>query len=469
MLALPLLGAAPRDRCAALRDTAIPGLEITAATLVGDACRIEAVARPRVNAAIGIEMWLPAPARWSGRYYQMGNGGLAGRIDRPTLSAAAARGDVAAATDTGHKGDGFDARWAVGRPDLIEDYAYRSIKVTADAAAAVTGAYYGRPAKRRYFMGCSFGGRQALVAASRWPADWDGVIAGAPAADWPARLAGFARIQRALRVAPGGWIAPGRIAGLVAVVRNACGVAGHCTISALRRACRVGRKNACLTTAQEASLTTIEAAGYPLRDADPAEWTRWIVNLDVAAPSQLTLATQAFRYLLADNARWSIGDTTTARADRIALFRIDGLRAFAARGGKILSYFGGADAVLPPAFAIADARRLGATTAFYRLFPVPGMAHCQGGTAPTAFGQSLGAPSLRDDPTHDIRRALEAWVEGGKAPTVISAKANARGSRNVNVLKFVRFSNAASGNGGLSVLRFDRGQEYGRAGERSLP
>lgn len=418
---MPLIGAAADDRCAALRDARIPGLEITAAVPMGDACRIEAVARPRPDAAIGIEIALPAPAKWSGRYYQMGNGGYAGHIDRATLSAAAARGDVAAATDTGHKGDGFDARWAAGRPDLIEDYAYRSIKVTADAAAAVTRIYYGRSAKRRYFMGCSFGGRQALVAAARWPADWDGIIAGAPAADWPLRLSNFAAIQAALRATPGGWIASDRIAALTGLARAKCRVAGDCTIKALRRACRSGREPACLTGQQEASLRAIERAGYSLRDADPAEWARWIVNPDSAAPSQLTLAEQGFRYVLADNPGWKVGDAPAMRADRHDLFTAGSLRAFAARGGKLISYFGTADAVLPAAFATVDARRRGADANFYRLFLAPGMAHCQGGMRPVAFGQSLSAPSSADDPAHDIRRALEAWVERGAPPRMIFA------------------------------------------------
>jgi feruloyl esterase len=426
-MSLPLLGAVADDRCSSLRDAAIPGLNITAAVPSGGACRIEAVARPRPNAAIGIEVWLPAPAKWSGRYYQMGNGGFAGHIDRATLSAAAARGDTAAATDTGHRGDGFDASWAAGRPDLVEDYAYRSIKVTADAAAALTQAYYGEPAKRRYFMGCSFGGRQALVAASRWPADWDGIIAGAPAAEWPRRLANFASVQTALRMRPGGWIAPDKIAALAAVVRASCRAAGDCTIAALRRACRAGRTSACLTSTQEESIRVIETAGYLLRDADPAEWQRWIANRDPAAPSQAAFATQAFRYLIADNPRWMIGDPPRLRADRIALFAIGDLRAFAARGGKVLSYFGTADAVLPPGFAVADAKLRGADPSFYRLFLIPGMAHCQGGMLPLSFGQSLGAPSFADDPAHDIRRALETWVERGSAPAVIFASTAAPG------------------------------------------
>ena len=112
----------------------------------------------------------------------------------------------------------------------------------------------------------------------------------------------------------------------------------------------------------------------------------------------------------------------------------------------MLSYFGGADAVLPPDFAIADARRLGANATFYRLFPVPGMAHCQGGITPTAFGQSLEAPALADTPAHDIRRALEAWVEGGVAPAVILADASTQGSRHIAVLKFASFGDRVPGN-----------------------
>jgi feruloyl esterase len=339
----------------------------------GPVCRVEAKAPP----AIRIELHLPDPVRWSGRYYQMGNGGFAGRIDRATLAAAAARGDVAGATDTGHVGDGFDASWAAGRPDLVRDYAWRSIKVTSDAARRVKRAYYGRDARRRYFMGCSFGGRQALVAAGRWPADWDGVIAGAPATRWLERLAAFDRIARAVR-------APG--AGL--------------TSAELRKLIATGVRQG-LTPAQARGVAVVEAAGYPLAQADAAEWARWIYHPDRAAPGQARLADQAKAYL-----------ADSRRAD----FDVASLARFAAKGGRVLSYFGEADAVLPPGAAVADARAVGARAAFYRLFMVPGMAHCQGGGQPHAFGQSLPAPARRDDPAHDIRRALEAWVERGRSP-----------------------------------------------------
>jgi feruloyl esterase len=351
---------------------------VTEAVIEGDACRVSAVARPRPGAAIGIEVWLPAPARWSGRYYQMGNGGFAGSIARGPLAAAAARGDVAAGTDTGHRGTGFDARWARGRPDLVEDYAWRSIKVTADTARRLTRAYFGRDARRRYFMGCSYGGRQALVAAARWPADWDGVVAGAPAIRWVERQRGFQAIRAAL-ARPGAWIAP----------------------AALDRLIATGDRRA-LTAAQRAGLRTVERAGYPLRGASAPAWRQWIYNRDATAGTQAAFAAQ-----------WPAFGPEAALGRP---FAIPSLRAFAAKGGRVLSYFGLADAVLPPAFAVSDARSIGAGASFYRLFPIPGMEHCQGGASPHAIGQSLPAPSLRDDAEHDARRALEAWVEQGRAP-----------------------------------------------------
>ena len=345
-------------------------------------CRVEAVVRPRPRAAIRVELHLPPLARWSGRYYQMGNGGFAGHIDRPTLAAAAARGDVAGATDTGHSADGFDARWAAGRPDLVRDYAWRSIKVASDTARLLTRTYYGRDAGRRYFMGCSFGGRQALVAAGRWPADWDGVIAGAPAIRWRARWAAFTGIQQAIR-APGAWI-------------------NEPTLTSLARTGDRSR----LTPAQARGLAAVETAGYPLAGADAGEWRRWIYNPDPAVPSQRSFAEQSARYL----------------ADaREADFAVPSLASFAAKGGRVLSYFGEADAVLPPSRAVAEARALGMRPGFYRLFLIPGMAHCQGGDGPHAIGQSLVAPAGANDADHDVRRALEAWAEQGRPPARLIA------------------------------------------------
>lgn len=408
LLALML---AATESCTGLSRLRLPKVTIVGAAVdpASGACRVVGSARPRRNADIRFELWLPAATRWTGRFYQMGNGGFAGSIDRPTLADAARRGDAAAQTDTGHRGTGFDARWAVGRPDLVVDYGYRSIKVTSDVAATVIAAYYGRRATWRYYMGCSNGGRQALVAASRYPRDWDGIVAGAPAADWSHQLERFATIQHAIRDRPGGWGDPARILGGGA------------------------------TPAQAAAVATIEQAGYPADRASAREWRRWIYNPDPAAPSQRTFAEQAFRFLFRHDPDW-----TTARYARVrdapdgktrATLDVGPLDRFVRRGGRILSYFGWSDAVLSPGAGVAfhdrqvaRLRRAGLPSASYRLFMVPGMAHCQGGDAPHGLGQSLAAPAAVDDAAHDVRRAIEAWVERGHPPGRLIAHDPATGA-----------------------------------------
>ena len=208
-LALARRAAPQRIVCRARPVSQSPTSMIETALVASQAgaCRVRGVARPRGRLEYRFRA-LAARTAWSGRYYQLGNGGFAGNIDRPSLEAEAARGNAAAATDTGHRGDGFDARWAAGNPVASMDYGHRSIKATADAAAVLIAAYYGRPARWRYFAGCSNGGRQALMAAQRYPEDWDGMLAGAPANLWTDQFVAFARLQHRLRSVPGAWLPP---------------------------------------------------------------------------------------------------------------------------------------------------------------------------------------------------------------------------------------------------------------------
>ena len=344
--------------CAALASHELPRVHISAAQLVPaqpdvpEFCRVQGEARPTADSQIGFELWLPASG-WSGRYYQLGSGGFGGSIHQPALAAELRRGNAVAATDTGHRASAFDASWALNHPEKIVDYGYRSLQETSRAAKELVQAYYGRPARYKYFTGCSNGGRQALMAAQRFPEDWDGILAGAPALDWTHQLTTFA--------------------------------------------------------------------------AKPAGDVRL----------QLTFAEQFFRYMVHDDPSWTLGqfdgqrDVDIARTRRVGnqtLSRVldatdPDLTRFERRRGKLLMYFGWADDLISPRMGVdyyerVLARMRGAerTQAFFRLFMVPGMGHCQGGTEPHAFGQAYVAPGLRDDPEHDIRRALEAWVEQGQAP-----------------------------------------------------
>jgi feruloyl esterase len=344
--------------CAALATHQLPRVRITAAQLtpaqadIPEFCRVQGEAQPTADSQIGFEVWLPA-AGWSGRYYQLGNGGFAGNIHQPALAAELRRGNAVAATDTGHRANAFDASWALGHPEKIVDYGYRSLQETSRAANELVRMYYGSPPRFRYFTGCSNGGRQAFMAAQRFPEEWDGILAGAPAYNWTGQLATF--------------------------------------------------------------------ASKPEGDVR----------------SQLTFAEQFFRYMVYDDPAWTLArfdsqrDLDVARQRRIGNQTLSqvldatdtDLTRFAQRRGKLLMYFGWADDLISPQAGVDYYERVVArmggserTQAFFRLFMVPGMGHCQGGAAPHAFGQAYVSPGQRDDPEHDIRRALEAWVEQGRVP-----------------------------------------------------
>ena len=149
-------------------------------------CRVTATLTPSSDSDIKIEVWLPK-AGWNGKLQAVGNGGFAGTISYPALAAAASRGYATTSTDTGHATPG--ASFAVGHPEKLVDYAHRSLHEMAVAAKAVVNAYYGSAQKLAMWNGCSTGGNQGLTLASKYPADFDAIVAGAPP-DPRARLMG---------------------------------------------------------------------------------------------------------------------------------------------------------------------------------------------------------------------------------------------------------------------------------------
>ncbi|MBI3491841.1 MAG: tannase/feruloyl esterase family alpha/beta hydrolase, partial [Acidobacteria bacterium] len=143
-------------------------------------CRVAATLKPSTDSDIKIEIWMPASG-WNGKFEAVGNGGWAGVISYPAMAAAIRRGYATASTDTGHAGNGGDASFAFDHPEKLVDFAYRAVlDMTVDAKALVH-AHYGSAPTRSYWNGCSTGGRQGLKEAQKFPADYDGIIAGAPA------------------------------------------------------------------------------------------------------------------------------------------------------------------------------------------------------------------------------------------------------------------------------------------------
>ena len=343
---------------------------------------------------VGFELRLPD--MWNGRYYQIGTGGFAGKIFPDSLAWDAAKGNAVAMTDAGHRADPMDASWAKDNPEAVIDYGYRAIKLTSDAARLLIERYYGRAARFRYFAGCSNGGRQALVAAQRWPGDWDGIVAGAPLAMWTRQFSTFASLQRQLR---GKTLDTAKIGREARATCRANTVAGDVALDPER----------CRYRPRDRDVAAIVAAGYePVATGD---WPTWIAN--PAGPLQLLFAKQA--QSIFSNSKLNFRTTLDATGS---------LSAFRAHGGKIISYFGWGDAAIAPRpFAAWYDRQGTRRRDWFRLFVVPGMYHCQGGDTPDAFGQSPASPAAAPDADHDIRRAIEAWVEHGQAPAKLIASA----------------------------------------------
>jgi hypothetical protein len=143
-------------------------------------CRVQAVARPSSDSRISIEVWLLA-AGWNRRYLGVGNGSYGGSISYDRLGESLRSGYATSSTDTGHQGRPSESGWARNHPEKQADFDYRAIHETAKTAKALIQAFYNTAPTRSYFASCSNGGRQGLMEAERYPSDYDGIMAGAPA------------------------------------------------------------------------------------------------------------------------------------------------------------------------------------------------------------------------------------------------------------------------------------------------
>ena len=420
-------------------------------------CRVTAEVKPAKDSDIKIEVWMPA-AGWNGKYQGVGNGGFAGSISYPALAGAVKAGYAAASTDTGHAARGAaDATWALGHPDRIVDFGYRGIHEMTVKAKAIIQAFYGDNPKRSYFASCSNGGRQALMEAQRFPADYDGIIAGAPANFWTHLLTAGAWDVQATQGDPASYIPAAKVPALSAAVLKACdaqdgmadGVVSdpqECRFDPATILCKEADSNSCLTTPQVAALKKLYAGPrnskgeklFPGRvpggEDGPGGWPLWISG---AAPGQSLMyqfTNGFFPNMVFDDPAWDFKTFNFDSGVKVADDKQAGnlnatdpnLKAFQARGGKLIIYHGWSDAAIS-AFntvnyynSVTTAMGARDTGQFVRLFMVPGMQHCGGGPGPNSFGQ-LGPGTALPDPQHSIYAALEQWVEKGIAPERIVA------------------------------------------------
>ena len=293
--------------------------------------------------------------------------------------------------------------------------------------------------------------------AQRFPKDYDGIVAGAPANNWTTLLTSAIWTEQALGE-PGAWLSPAKLAVVSKAVFAEChGEAGYlddpaqCHFDPASLVCKAGESDGCLTGPEAAALKKIYSGaqdasgmrifpGYaPGGEAGPTAWGLWITGPDAAHSSSSLMngfATGYFANMVFDKADWHIGGqnvsddlAAAAKATRETLDSADpDLSAFQAGGGKLIQYHGWNDAGIPPQSSInyyeQVASRLGGVEklrSFYRLFMAPGMDHCGGGPGPNAIGGVFGLPSAAHDPGHDVVSALAHWVEDGVAPDQIIA------------------------------------------------
>ena len=401
-------------------------------------CRVTATARPTSDSEIKIEVWMPSSG-WNGKFQGVGNGGWSGSIGTAALATALRRGYATASTDTGHEGG--SASFALGHPEKLTDFAYRAVhEMTVKAKAIINGFYETNP-RYSYFNGCSAGGKQAMKAIQMNPTDYDGVVAGSPGVNWTGRALQSIWVAQAVHQTEASPIPQTKYAMINSAAVQACdgndgvkdGVIENpmqCKFDPQVLQCKGADAADCLTPAQVETARKIYAPVTNTR-------TRQVLLPGLSPGSELGWNTMAgaqpfgpgadlFRFIVFGDPNWDyktfkfdthVEQTLKAGGSMDALDA--NLKPFFDRGGKIISYHGWSDPQISPGSTVQYYQtvldRMGGAAKVhenYRLFMVPGMNHCSGGTGTDQF---------------DMLTALENWVEKKQAPAQIPASRVANG------------------------------------------
>lgn len=411
-------------------------------------CRVEGV----IGSEIRFEVLLPE--EWNGKFLMGGGGGFVGSLGYQGRFSVN-RGYATAATDTGHQASGIRADWAYGHPERRVNFGYLGIHRTTEAAKAIIRAYYGRNAAYSYFFGCSNGGRQAMMSAQRYPDDFDGIVAGAPAHDFSGVLAGFAYNMQ--RIFPDAEIltepvitAQNRSLLESEILRKCDALDGvkdgflndprDCDfkVSDLPICPADEPSDHCLTIRQREAIEAVYEGprnssgqiypGFPFGgESEPGAWQSWITGPNPGLlrsygepSSQFGFATQGFKYLVFqdpefDYTRYDFDDYEEDAAHLRGFLDATStdLSGLKSAGGKLLLWHGWSDAALTAYGSIDYFERAEERDAsvrdYFRFYLMPGVFHCAGGPGPDRV---------------DWLGALELWVERGEAPgSLVASKA----------------------------------------------
>ena len=405
---------------------------IDAADDVPSFCQVRGYSTPR----IGFELDMPTDS-WNGKFLYHGCFGVCGVIATVACSEAMSRGYACVLGDMGHSSSAADAKWAYDDLQAKVDFAIRSTHVTTLAGKALAARYYGRPPARSYFLGCSGGGRQAMLEAESFPWDFDGIVAGAPGIGNHLTLTWG--VTSLLDKDGNALLSPADTAMISKAAIDKCGGDDGAKDGLITdpRACKFdpsvllckGPKSAsCLDEAQVAGLKKFYAGAFTsggqrithgaALPGSEANWPKTFTPGDDGNWSTLTLTTDFWRYMSFfpdPGPHWSLNQLDWDKDyKRIGVWETmmaatnPNLSRYKDAGGKLIMYKGWADEFSPEIpidyYEMAE-RTMGgraATQSFFRLFMVPGMGHCYGGKG----GGETGWLNY-----------LENWVEKTRRPT----------------------------------------------------
>ena len=395
-------------------------------------CRVAATLTPTSDSDIKIEVWMPV-SNWNQKLQAVGNGGWAGTISYAGMATALGNGYATASTDTGHSTAG--ASFAMNHPEKLIDYGHRAVHEMTVQAKAIVAAFYGGGPKLSLWNGCSTGGRQGVIEASMYPADYDAIIAGATPVTSP-RLHGVRmQFNRMVHRTVDSYIPPEKYPSLHEAALKACdaldgvkdGVIDQpdrCVFDPGTIQCKADDGPSCLTPAQ---VETARAIYGPVKDPKTGATLSFpmlhpgteLTLATLGGPQPYPIATEAFRYVVFGDPSWDPASfdpsTDITRLERQATgFEppSTNLKPFFSRGGKLLMYHGWADQQVAPLNsttyfdAVVTAAGKDAAGKSIALYLVPGMGHCQGGVGTDTF---------------DKVAAVEEWIRTGLAPAQIVA------------------------------------------------
>jgi feruloyl esterase len=413
-------------------------------------CLVALTLKPTPASNIRVELWMPQN-NWNGRFLGTGNGGSAGNILYDRLANGLKKGYATANTDMGTSPHPDSA---IRHPERRADFGYRSTHLMTIVSKQVIALYYGKASHHAYFVGCSTGGQQALMEAQRYPDDYNGIIAGAPANNRTHLHTGFIANRKATSEGKEPLFSPADLSYISkTIISRFAGKDGGAPSDSFLTDPRMvkfdidslfkcGSGQQCLTDIQIRALKKIYAGPVNPRTGE---------QIYCPPPPGSENASGGIEYQQTDKGaaglfylyRWVFGrdfdyhhfdfDQLQATVDSVLAPVLNAnnpdLNRYKAAGGKLIMYTGTADALVPFQDAVNYYERvvqgqggLEKTQAFFMYFLIPGMGHCSGGPGLNDFGQNLN-PVAKQDSEHDILLALEKWVEQGVAPGKMVASA----------------------------------------------